>query len=201
MKYDTRNRTNLDKLAPNTRKAAYAWYEYCIKIGANILIYETIRTIETQKKYLADGKSKTLKSYHLVGQALDFVPVNASGATDYNGYGATLIKQAITEAKRLGFEWGGDWKTFVDKPHLQFNYRGYGTDKVLDVVKTESREDEDKLELTTSQKKMLVTALKGLLEQRVITDKSWIDKAEKGTLTVSELTFLNTIILARKEAK
>lgn len=201
MKYDTRNRSNLDKLAPNTRKAAYAWYEYCIKIGANILIYETIRTLETQKKYLADGKSKTLRSYHLVGQALDFVPVTASGATDYNGYMATLIKQAITEAKRLGFEWGGDWKTFVDKPHLQFNYRGYGTDKVLDVAKPDIKEDVDKMVLTTSQKNMLVAALKGLLEQKVITDNSWIVKAEKGTLTISELTWLNTIILTRKEAK
>ncbi|MNW36999.1 Peptidoglycan L-alanyl-D-glutamate endopeptidase CwlK precursor [compost metagenome] len=202
MRYDTRNRANLDKLAPNTRKAAYAWYEYCIKIGADILIYETIRTIETQKKYLADGKSKTLKSYHLVGQALDFVPVNASGAMDYNGYGSALIKRAITEAKRLGFEWGGDWKTFVDKPHLQFNYEGYGTDKVLDVVKeSDTKEDEDKMKLTTSQKTILVAALKGLLEQKVITDTSWIEKAEKGTLTVSELTLLNIIILTRKVAK
>ncbi|MNW65383.1 hypothetical protein D3C74_437640 [compost metagenome] len=89
----------------------------------------------------------------------------------------------------------------MDKPHLQFEYKGYGTDKVLDTVKTESREDEDKLVLTTSQKNMLVAALKEMLEQKVITDKSWIEKAEKGTLTVSELTWLNTIILARKEAK
>lgn len=202
MRYDTRNRVNLDKLAPNTRKAAYAWYEYCIKIGADILIYETIRTIETQKKYLADGKSKTLKSYHLVGQALDFVPVTAAGSADYNGYGNAAIKKAISEAKRLGFEWGGDWKTFVDKPHLQFNYEGYGTDKVLDVVKeSDTKEDEDKMKLTTSQKTILIAALKGLLEQKVITDTSWIEKAEKGTLTVSELTLLNIIILTRKVAK
>ncbi|EAE2905586.1 M15 family peptidase, partial [Listeria monocytogenes] len=25
-------------------------------------------------------------------------------------------------------EWGGDWSGFVDNPHLQFNYKGYGTD-------------------------------------------------------------------------
>lgn len=37
-------------------------------------------------------------------------------------------KKAIKEAKRLGFEWGGDWKNFVDKPHLQYYYKGYGTD-------------------------------------------------------------------------
>ncbi|MNW63174.1 hypothetical protein D3C74_413550 [compost metagenome] len=89
----------------------------------------------------------------------------------------------------------------MDKPHLQFNYKGYGTDKVLDTVKTENREDEDKMVLNTSQRIMLVAALKGLLEQKIITDKTWIEKAEKDTLTVSELTWLNTIILARKEAK
>ncbi|GGH16682.1 hypothetical protein GCM10008013_11600 [Paenibacillus segetis] len=85
MRYDARNRTNLDKLAPNTLKAAYAWYEYCIRNGIEILIYETIRTLETQKLYLANGRSKTLRSYHIVGQALDFVPVLVTGATDLTG--------------------------------------------------------------------------------------------------------------------
>lgn len=202
MRYDARNRANLDKLAPNTRKAAYTWYEYCKRIGADILIYETIRTIETQKQYLANGKSKTLNSYHLVGQALDFVPVLATGATNYGGYGASVIKQAIAEAKRQGFSWGGDWKDGWDKPHLEFRYKGYGTDKVLDTTQEPYiKEDEGNLELTTSQKNMLVSALKGLLDQMIITDKTWIEKAEKGTLTVSELTWLNTIILTRKEAK
>ncbi|HHT6143206.1 TPA: DUF5776 domain-containing protein, partial [Listeria monocytogenes] len=32
------------------------------------------------------------------------------------------------KAKSLGLEWGGDWSGFVDNPHLQFNYKGYGTD-------------------------------------------------------------------------
>ncbi|MNC63249.1 hypothetical protein D3C76_1779820 [compost metagenome] len=73
---------------------------------------------------------------------------------------------------------------------------------MLDVVKeSDTKEDEDKMKLTTSQKTILVAALKGLLEQKVITDTSWIEKAEKGTLTVSELTLLNIIILTRKVAK
>ncbi|ULN58975.1 peptidoglycan-binding protein [Bacillus subtilis] len=68
-----------------------------------------------------------MKSYHLVGQALDFVPVNGK-TTLWNGYGSADVKRAVAYAKKLGFEWGGDWSGFVDKPHLQFNYRGYGTD-------------------------------------------------------------------------
>lgn len=131
MTYDSRNRVNLDKLAPNTKKAAYQFYQYCIDNKVDILIYETARTVEQQRKYLAEGKSQTMKSYHLVGQALDFVPV-VKGETIWDGYSSAKVKKAIAYAKSIGFEWGGDWKNFVDSPHLQFNYKGYGTDKRLD---------------------------------------------------------------------
>ncbi|MCC9624752.1 M15 family metallopeptidase [Thalassospira sp. MA62] len=70
-------------------------------------------------------------SYHLVGQALDFVPVNAKGDTLWNGYSDATIQKAIKEAKRLGFTWGGDWASFVDKPHLQYDKVQYGHDKTL----------------------------------------------------------------------
>jgi peptidoglycan LD-endopeptidase CwlK len=128
MYYDKRNRENLDKLADNTKAAALKWYDYLVKNGINVLIYETIRTEAQQREYVRKGASKTMRSYHRVGQALDFVPVNDKGETLWNGYTRPEIKQAIAEAKRLGFEWGGDWKSFKDMPHLQYNYKGYGTD-------------------------------------------------------------------------
>ena len=128
MHYDSRNRENIAKLADNTKVLTLKWYEYCVKNNINILIYETIRTEEQQRQNVANGKSQTMKSYHLVGQALDFVPVNNKGQTLWNGYEAADIKKAVAYAKSLGFEWGGDWKSFVDKPHLQYNYKGYGTD-------------------------------------------------------------------------
>lgn len=136
MYYEKRNRENLDKLAPNTRRAALTWYSYCKSIGADILIYETIRSRETQRKNVAEGKSQTMQSYHLVGQALDFVPVNAKGETLWSGYSAPIIQKAIKEAKRLGFTWGGDWKSFVDMPHLQYDKIPYGQDKILKVIET-----------------------------------------------------------------
>jgi len=125
--YHGRNLTNLAQLGDNTKKAAVAWYSWLIENKIDVLIYETIRTTETQKGYLASGKSQTLKSYHIVGQALDFVPVDGK-ETLWNGYGKAEIKKAIAKAKELGFKWGGDWTGFVDKPHLEFHYRGYGTD-------------------------------------------------------------------------
>lgn len=141
MIYDKRNRENINKLAYNTKLKASEWYSYCVRTNINILIYETLRDVKTQRKYVNEGKSQTMKSYHLVGQALDFVPVDSKGKALWNGYGDSKIMQAINEAKRLGFVWGGDWKGFIDKPHLQYEYKGYGTDTFNKVVQTNVSND------------------------------------------------------------
>ncbi|UDW00914.1 M15 family metallopeptidase [Bacillus cereus] len=128
MKYHNRNISNLNKLADNTKAAAFKWYQYCMDNGIEVLIYETIRTVEQQREYVRKGASQTMRSYHLVGQALDFVPIQSNGTEDWNGYNKEPWASAIRYAKQIGFEWGGDWKGFVDSPHLQYNYKGYGTD-------------------------------------------------------------------------
>lgn len=128
MKYHNRNVSNLNKLADNTKAAAFKWYQYCIDNGIEVLIYETIRTVEQQREYVRKGASQTMRSYHLVGQALDFVPIQSNDTEDWNGYNKEPWASAIRYAKQIGFEWGGDWKGFVDSPHLQYNYKGYGTD-------------------------------------------------------------------------
>ncbi|MGG5759251.1 M15 family metallopeptidase [Bacillus toyonensis] len=128
MKYDSRNRTNLNQLGDKTKALAYKWYQYCLDKGIEILIYETIRTVEKQRENVNKGASQTMKSYHIVGQALDFVPIKSDGLEDWNGYNKEPWASAIRYAKQIGFEWGGDWKGFVDSPHLQANLSGYGTD-------------------------------------------------------------------------
>ncbi|PEX80060.1 SH3 domain-containing protein [Bacillus cereus] len=128
MKYHTRNVNNLNNLADNTKAAAFKWYQYCIDNGIEVLIYETIRTLEQQRENVRKGASQTMRSYHLIGQALDFVPIKPNGTEDWQGYNKEPWASAIRYAKQIGFEWGGDWKGFVDSPHLQYNYKGYGTD-------------------------------------------------------------------------
>ena len=89
----------------------------------SFMVVEGMRTLETQKKYVAQGKSQTLKSRHLIGQAVDLAPVE-NGTIDWNNSKgqfdavAEAMKQA---AKELGVKitWGGDWVRFVDKPHFQ----------------------------------------------------------------------------------
>lgn len=128
MTYEKRNRENIAKLADHTRVAAEKWYEYLLANEVDVLIYETIRTKETQAKYVAQGASRTMTSYHIVGQALDFVPVGDLGVTLWSGYGNKKVVAAVQAAKALGFTWGGDWASFVDKPHLQYDKIGYGKD-------------------------------------------------------------------------
>lgn len=123
MHYDERNRRELDKLGDKTKKVAYDWYQYCIDNEINILITETLRSLETQKSYVAKGASQTLRSYHLVGQALDFVPVVSGGKIDYSLYGKAPFNKAVTYGKKF-FTWGGDWTSIVDKPHFQYDKIG-----------------------------------------------------------------------------
>lgn len=100
-----------------------------IEISAyDFMVVEGLRTKETQAEYVKKGASKTMDSYHLkqnsgYGHAVDLAPLE-NGAIDWNdtkgqfGAVAKAMKQA---AKELGvsIEYGGDWKSFVDKPHYQ----------------------------------------------------------------------------------
>ncbi|WP_338788829.1 peptidoglycan-binding protein [Metabacillus sp. FJAT-53654] len=175
--YDSRNRSNLSKLANKTKVAALKWYDYCVKNNINILIYETMRTEEKQREYVNSGASQTMNSYHRVGQALDFVPVDSNGKCLWGGYGSSAIKKAIAYAKSLGFEWGGDWRRFIDKPHLQFNFKGYGTDtfsesKTVGAPKTEV-------------KSVIVHAPKN--ENKISVFQSWLNTNYKAGIKVDGL--------------
>lgn len=83
----------------------------------------------TQRDLVARGASQTMNSRHLTGSALDLIPVRPDGQADPNwveGYDqiASAMRQAAQEMGVTGLEWGGDWKSFVDRPHWQY---GEGT--------------------------------------------------------------------------
>jgi len=88
---------------------------------------------------------------------------------------------------------------------------GYATDpqyasKITSIIKTYKldqydaptvAEEDDELKLSANEKTMLISALNKLAAGGTI-GKEWSEKAEKGELTLSQLTWLNTIIMARK---
>lgn len=65
-------------------------------------------------------------SMHNFGYAIDFCLISKDGKkvswdmnADYDGDGKADWMEVVEEAKKLGFEWGGDWKSFKDYPHFQ----------------------------------------------------------------------------------
>jgi len=91
----------------------------------NPLTPATLRTQQQQQEMVSKGWSKTMRSKHLTGQAIDVVPINPKTGqpdADYLG-GYPAIKAAIYKAataEGLPFPtWGGDWKSFKDRPHWE----------------------------------------------------------------------------------
>lgn len=80
-----------------------------------------LRTVEEQKALVAKGASKTMKSKHLEGRAIDFVVyINGKPNWDLSNY--EKVAQVFLEVgKELGIELeaGAFWKTFKDGPHIQ----------------------------------------------------------------------------------
>ena len=187
MIYDKRNRENLNKLAVNTRTLAYKWYQYCINNKIEILIYETIRTIEKQKEYVSNGKSQTMKSYHLVGQALDWVLIDSKGKEMWNAYYSINGNKVIQYAKSLGFVSGRDWRW--DAPHLQYEFKGYGTDKLSatdgkgSTQKNHYNIGYDVPKDTSKAFRLHTTAFKNKAES----EKAKIDYVNKGYLKYAEV--------------
>lgn len=90
-------------------------------------ITEGVRSLETQKKYVAEGKSQTMKSRHLHGFAVDVVAYPKDKDT-WNMKYYRMIADAFKQAGReLGVPvvCGVDWVTFKDGPHIELDKKVY----------------------------------------------------------------------------
>lgn len=90
-------------------------------------VLEGLRTLERQKTLVARGASKTMKSRHLTGHAVDLAPfVDGQVVWAWPLYHklAVIVKAAAADEK-VAIEWGGDWKTFKDGPHWQLPWGAY----------------------------------------------------------------------------
>jgi peptidoglycan LD-endopeptidase CwlK len=96
--------------------------------GIYVLITDGYRSYAEQDALYAQGRTKPGpivtnakggQSNHNKGIAVDFCLTNKEGTAAYWTVNKDW-KRVVAIAKSKGFEWGGDWTSFKDNPHLEY---------------------------------------------------------------------------------
>jgi len=104
------------------------------ELNITLRVTQGYRTIAEQNALYAQGRTTSGKivtnarggsSYHNWGLALDVAQLDGAEINWNFDY-----KKLEPIATQLGIEWGGNWKSILDKPHFQITF-GYSTQKLL----------------------------------------------------------------------
>lgn len=121
--FSTRSLKNLEGVHPDLVKIVHRALELS---EVDFWVYEGVRTLQKQREYYAQHKSKTMDSRHLTGHAVDLYPVGNPIPWEQ----CPQISQAMHHAAEemgVNIRWGGDWnqngsskdETFYDGPHFE----------------------------------------------------------------------------------
>ncbi|AFS70788.1 MULTISPECIES: M15 family metallopeptidase [Exiguobacterium] len=151
---------NLKGLHPAVRAGA----EDLIRVShscynIDIRITQGYRTNKQQDVLYEQGRSRAGdvvtnarggESMHNYGLAIDFVQMvdgDISYDLEYDGNqsGKSDWREVAAVGKALGFEWGGDWKRFVDYPHFEMTF-GYSLDELQDDERPSRQEKANRTE-------------------------------------------------------
>ena len=97
------------------------------KSEVDFAVLEGVRSLARQEQLVKAGASKTLRSRHLTGHAVDLgAIVSGQVRWDWPLYHkiADAVKEAAAELS-IPIEWGGDWRSFPDGPHFQLPWHEY----------------------------------------------------------------------------
>lgn len=115
---DARSEKSLKGVHPDLVRVVRAAAKIC---PIDFVVTEGLRTVERQRSLVASGASRTMKSRHITGHAVDLAArVNGEVRWDWPLYQklAAAMKAGASKAG-VPIEWGGDWRTFKDGPHFQ----------------------------------------------------------------------------------
>ncbi len=92
----------------------------------DFMITEGLRTPERQAALVRAGASRTRKSRHLTGHAVDVAAV-VDGQVRWDWPPYPRIAAAFKAAARQGtaIVWGGDWTTLRDGPHFELDRKAF----------------------------------------------------------------------------
>lgn len=126
---------DISQLHPDLQAKITELQALCKKNKITIGIGECVRTVAEQDALYAKGrtasgsivtnaKGSSYSSMHQWGVAFDFyliMDVDGDGKTSDDSYNnATGLFDKVGKlGQSIGLEWGGSWKSIVDKPHFQ----------------------------------------------------------------------------------
>ena len=115
----------ISKLHPELIPICNEFIKRCKAAGLNVLVTDTFRSKAEQTDLYSQGRTtkgnivtncQYPDSPHNWGVAFDFCR-NVKGREYDNS--DRFFERCGAIGKQLGLTWGGDWKKFVDKPHLE----------------------------------------------------------------------------------
>lgn len=124
MQLDERSLKNLVGVHPELVRVVHRTAELS---DIDFIVTEGLRMMKRQRELVAAGASKTLRSRHLTGHAIDFAPV-VGGEVTWKWPPFHLIADAFKRAGRelgVAIVWGGDWLRFKDGPHIELDRKVY----------------------------------------------------------------------------
>lgn len=116
---------DIELLEPETREMCKKLVAACEAAGFPIVVVQTLRTWEEQAALYAKGRSrpgaivtnaKPGYSAHNFGRAFDVAFRKGQKGVSWSGPWSKVAQVA----RGLGLAWGGDWKSFQDKPHFEY---------------------------------------------------------------------------------
>lgn len=124
------NSRDIDALRPDVAAACRTLIERAAKQGCNVLVTGTVRDEEYQREAFRRGTALSpLPAFHAVHAGLAFDVCKNVRGHEYDDPDFFAAVGAI--GKSLGLTWGGDWKSFPDRPHFQWDQGGrYTADMV-----------------------------------------------------------------------
>ena len=123
-RFSSRSLRNLEGVHPDLVAVAHRALEIT---EIDFLVTEGLRTREKQIELVRAGASRTTRSRHLTGHAIDIAAWVAGGVRwDWPLYEelSRAFKQAAAELG-VPIVWGGDWKSFRDGPHYELSRTEY----------------------------------------------------------------------------
>jgi len=118
--FSRRSKDHLATLNPDLQKVARL---ALIRSRVDFTIISSRRDRDEQRRLVAAGKSQTLNSRHLTGDALDFVPLDPNtGKGRFDRALAIEVAAAFMDAGaslQTPVRWGGMWAEFEDIPHIE----------------------------------------------------------------------------------